>query len=163
MATWKADIKTTPTVSIYSVTVEAGAAYVAREEIERLYSPIFVRNLHQISRNSPSSSGDSDSSSAGGAVALIGLIAAGWAFMSFTPWILMGLGGAVGTWIGEKVTGQTLEEYSERSDDSGTSKAGIVIVLALLLGGLGFVKGDELKKGFDAPSDTPAQVKPASK
>lgn len=163
MATWKADIKTTPTGSIYSVTVEAGASYVARQEIERLYNPIFIRNLHQVRNNSSSSSGDSDSSSVGGAVALIGLVAAGWAFMSFTPWILMGLGGAAGTWIGEKVTGQSIEEYNERDDDLGHSKAVIVLALALILGGLGFVKGDELKKGFDAPSDTPTEVQPASK
>jgi len=157
MATWKADIKTTPTGSIYSVTVEAGASYVAKQEIERLYNPIFIRNLHQVSRNSSSSSG-SDSGSIGGTVGLIGLIAAGWAFMSFTPWILMGLGGAFGTWVGEKVTGQSIEEYNERDDDLGHSKAAIVLALALILGGIGFVKGDEIKKGFDAP-DAPAEVK----
>jgi len=56
MATWKADIKTTNTGSIYSVTVEAGAAYVAKEEIERLYDPIFIRNLRQVSSSSSSSS-----------------------------------------------------------------------------------------------------------
>jgi len=64
MATWKADIKTTNTGSIYSVTVEAGASYVAKEEIERLYRPIFIRNLRQVSRNSGSES--SSESSVGG-------------------------------------------------------------------------------------------------
>ena len=49
MATWKADIKTTQTGSIYTVTVEAGAAYVAQQEIDRLYRPIFTRNLRQVS------------------------------------------------------------------------------------------------------------------
>ena len=155
MATWKADIKTTPTGSIYSVTVEAGASYVAKEEIERLYRPIFVRNLRQVSRNSGSES--SSESSVGGTIALVGLIAAGWAFMSFTPWILMGLGGATGTWIGQKVTGQTIEEYNERDDGLGNKRAAAVVALALLLGGIGFVKGDEIKKGFDAPS-VPAEV-----
>jgi hypothetical protein len=158
MATFQADIKTTPTGSIYSVTVEAGALYVARQEIERLYKPIFIRNLRQVSRNSSSSSGDSSSGSVGGTVALIGLIAAGWAFMSFTPWVLMGLGGAFGTWVGELVTGQRIEEYNEREDDLGHSKAAIVLALALVLGGIGFVKGDQIKKGFDAP-DAPAEVK----
>ena len=157
MATWKADIKTTPTGSIYSVTVEAGASYVAKQEIERLYNPIFIRNLHQVSRNSSSSSG-SDSGSVGGTVAVIGLIAAGWAFMSFTPWILMGLGGAFGTWVGEQVTGQTIEEYNNREDDLGHKRVAIVLALALILGGIGFVKGDQIKKGFDAP-DAPAEVK----
>ena len=72
----------------------------------------------------------------------------------------MGLGGATGTWIGQKVTGQTIEEYNEREDDSGHSKAAIVVALALILGGIGFVKGDELKKSFDAP-DAAAQVQQA--
>ena len=52
MATWKADIKTTQTGSIYTVTVEAGAAYVAQQEIDRLYRPIFTRNLRQVSSSS---------------------------------------------------------------------------------------------------------------
>jgi len=155
MATWKADIKTTSTGSIYSVTVEAGASYVAKEEIERLYRPIFVRNLRQVSRNSGSES--SSESSVGAAIALVGLIAAGWAFVSFTPWILMGLGGAAGTWIGQKVTGQSIEEYNEREDGLGNKRAAAVVALTLLLGGIGFVKGDEIKKGFDAPS-VPAEV-----
>jgi hypothetical protein len=164
MATWRAKVFVNSTVGTITTEVQAATFSGAKEQIYAKHGNVQqITNLHQVSRNSSSSSGDSDSSSVGGAVALIGLVAAGWAFMSFTPWILMGLGGAVGTWIGEKVTGQTLEEYSERSDDSGTSKVGIVLALALILGGLGFVKGDELKKGFDAPSDTPTEVQPASK
>jgi hypothetical protein len=60
MATWKADIKTTNTGSVYTVTVEAGASYVAKEEIERLYDPIFIRNLRQVSSGSSSSSSSGD-------------------------------------------------------------------------------------------------------
>lgn len=155
MATWKADIKTTTTGSIYSVTVEAGAAYVARQEIERLYNPIFIRNLHQV--RSVSSTSSESSGDGTGAVLLIGLVAAGWMFMSFTPWVLMGLGGTLGTWIGEKVTGQTLEDYNERGDGLGNKRVAFVIALALLLGGLGFVKGDEIKKDFES-QNTPAQI-----
>jgi hypothetical protein len=159
MATYKADIKTTSSGSIYSVTVEAGASYVAREEIERLYDPIFIRNLRQVSSNSSSSgSGIGDVS---GTVGLIGLVAAAWAFFAFTPWILMGLGGATGLWIGEKVTGQSVDEYTSRDDNKGHTKAAIVLALTLLAGGIGFVKGDEIKKGFDAP-DTPTQVQNSS-
>jgi hypothetical protein len=67
------------------------------------------------------------------------------------------LGGAAGAWIGEKVTGQSLEEYTDRDDDSGHGKAALVLALTLFAGGFGFVQGDGIKKGFDAPS-TPAQV-----
>lgn len=157
MATWKADIKTTSTGSIYSVTVEAGASYVAKQEIERLYNPIFIRNLHQV-RNSSSSSSSNDDGNGG--VALVALLGGAWLFYMFTPWILMLLGGAAATWIGEKVTGQTIEEYNEREDGKGHKRIAFVLILTLLAGGVGFVKGEEIKKGFDAPTDTPAQVKP---
>jgi hypothetical protein len=156
MATYKADIKTTSAGSIYSVTVEAGASYVAKEEIQRLYNPIFIRNLRQVSGNSSSS--DFSIGDVSGTVGLVGLIALIWAFVSFTPWILMGLSGAFGLFVGEKVTGQSVEEYTSRDDDKGHTKAAIVLALTLLAGGIGFVKGDEIKKGFDAP-DVPAQVK----
>jgi hypothetical protein len=70
----------------------------------------------------------------------------------------MGLGGAFGTWVGEQVTGQSIEEYNERDDGLGNKRASVVVALALILGGIGFVKGDEIKKGFDADS-VPAEVK----
>jgi hypothetical protein len=159
MATWRAKCWLGSSSGYQELEVESNTITGAKEQFERIYGAEQVINLRQVR----SGGSVSESGGVGGAVGLIGLVAAGWAFMSFTPWILMGLGGAAGTWIGEKVTGQSIEEYNERDDDLGHSKAGIVIVLALLLGGLGFVKGDELKKGFDAPSDTPAQVKPASK
>jgi hypothetical protein len=159
MATYQAEIKVTNTGSYFPVTVEAGASYVAKETIQHIYSPISIRNLHQVSNRSSSNPAASEASM-NATVGLIGLIAVGWAFMTFTPWILMGLGGAAGAWIGEKVTGQSIEDYNERDDDLGHGKAGIVLALALILGGVGFAQGDSLKKGFDAPSDTPAQVNP---
>ena len=71
----------------------------------------------------------------------------------------MCLGGVTGTWIGQKVTGQTLEDYNQRDDGSGNKRAAFVVALALILGGIGFVKGDELKKEFDAPTSTPTEIK----
>lgn len=160
MATWKAEIKVTNTGSYFPVTVEAGASYVAKETIQHIYNPITIRNLHQVSKGSSGASEDADSSIEG-TVALIGLIATAWAFFTFTPWILMGLGGTVGTWIGQIVTGQTIEEYNERDDDFSHGKALFTVALSLILGGVGFVKGAEIKAGFDNPNiTTPAQVRP---
>ena len=155
MATYKAEIKTVPTGTAYTVTVESGSISTAKQEIEHLYDPIYIRNLREVRGGNSSGSGVGD---VGGTVGLIGLVAVAWAFVSFTPWILMGLGGAAGLWIGEKVTGQSVEEYTTRGDDKGHTQAAIVLALTLLAGGIGFVKGDEMKKGFDAP-DAPAQVK----
>jgi len=83
MATWKADIKTTNTGSIYSVTVEAGAAHVAKEEIERLYDPIFIRNLRQVS----SSSSSSDSGDVGGYLMLGAVLFGIWVVVQYW-WIV---------------------------------------------------------------------------
>ncbi len=157
MATWRAKCWLGTSVGYQELEVQANTLSGAKQQLERVYGAEQIINLHQVS-NSSSSSGSSSSGDGSGAIALVGLIAAGWAFVSFTPWILMLLGGAAATWFGQLITGQTIEEYNEREDDGGHGKAAIVIVLALLAGGFGFVKGDELKKGFDA-QDTPAQIK----
>jgi hypothetical protein len=157
MATWRADVFVNSRVGRITTEVQASTFSGAKEQIYAKHGDVQqITNLREV-RNSGGSSG-SDFGSIGGTVGLIGLVAAAWAFVSFTPWILMGLGGAFGTWVGEKVTGQSIEEYNERDDDLGHSKAAIVLALALILGGIGFVKGDEIKKGFDAP-DAPAEVK----
>jgi len=160
MATWRAEVFVNSRVGKINTEVEAATFSGAKEQIYAKHGDVQqIVNLRQVSSGGSSFSGGS-SVDGGGAIALIGLVAAGWAFVSFTPWILMGLGGALGTWIGEKVTGQSVEDYTNRDDDSGHSQAAIVLALALILGGVGFVKGNEIKKGFDAP-DSPAQVQQA--
>jgi hypothetical protein len=158
MATWKADVFVNSQVGRISTQVEASTFSGAKQQIYAKHGDVQqITNLRQVSNSSSSSPGVGDVS---GTVGLIGLVAAAWAFVSFTPWILMGLGGAAGLWIGEKVTGQSVEEYTSRDDNKGHTQAAIVLALTLLAGGIGFVKGDEMKKGFDAP-DAPAQVKSA--
>lgn len=147
MATFQADIKTTSDGSYYTVTVEAGASYVAKQEIERLYRPIFIQNLRQVSSsNSPSYS--PEASWIG-----IGLIGFFLLFAMFTPWILMAIGGAIGTKFGEIATGQSLEEYTERNDDHGHKRAALVVALALLCGGIGFTQGHKLHQEFNQESE----------
>ena len=138
--------------------VQSNTLQGAKEQFQRIYGAEQIINLREVRGDSNSfGSGVGD---VGGTVGLIGLVAVGWAFVTFTPWILMGLGGAAGLWIGEKVTGQSVEEYTSRRDDKGHTKAAIVLALTLILGGVGFVKGDEIKKSFDTP-DSPAQVQQA--
>jgi hypothetical protein len=92
MATWTANIKTTPTGSIYPVTVHADAFSTAREEIERLYDPIFMTNLRKVS--SSSSGGDSDVD-VNSIIWLIGLILA----LAFWPVTIT----IVGIWVIHKI------------------------------------------------------------
>ena len=160
MATWRAEVFVNSRVGRINTEVEAATFSGAKEQIYAKHGDVQqIVNLRQVSSGGSSSSSGSGLD-LGGTVGLIGLVAAGWAFVSFTPWVLMGLGGATGAWIGQKVTGQTIEEYNERDDGLGNKRAAAVLALSLILGGIGFVKGDEIKKGFDAPS-VPEQVKSA--
>lgn len=160
MATWKAEIRVTNTGSYFPVTVEAGSVQTARETIEHIYSPLTIRNLRQISSRSGASGSGLD---VGGTGALIGLIAAVWVFANFAHFILMLCGGAAGAWIAQLVTGQSLDDYSEcdEDDDASHIKFLIMLLLSLSLGGLGFVKGLEVKKYFETPNDStvPTEVK----
>jgi hypothetical protein len=158
MATWRAEVFVNSRVGRINTEVEAATFQGAKEQIYAKHGDVQqIVNLRQVSNsNSSASSGSFDG---GGTIALIGLIAAGWAFVSFTPWILMGIGGAFGTWIGQLTTGQTLEEYSDNDSDTGHTKALITLALALILGGVGFIKGVDIKRGFDTP-DTPTQIQP---
>ena len=158
MATYRAKCWLGSASGYQELEVQSNTLYGAKEQFQRIYGAEQIINLREVRGESNSSGSGLDF---GGTVGLIGLVAAGWAFVSFTPWILMGLGGATGAWIGQKVTGQTIEEYNERDDGLGNKRAAAVLALSLILGGIGFVKGDEIKKGFDAP-DTPAQVQKQS-
>ncbi len=157
MATYRAKCWLGSSSGYQELEVQSNTLYGAKDQFQRIYGAEQIINLREVRGESNSSGSGLDF---GGTVGLIGLVAAGWAFVSFTPWVLMGLGGATGAWIGQKVTGQTIEEYNERDDGLGNKRAAAVLALSLILGGIGFVKGDEIKKGFDAPS-VPEQVKSA--
>ena len=160
MAHWKADVFVNSSVGKITAEVESATSYGAKEQIYAKYGNVGqITNLRQVSNrsSSSSSSGDGDGN---GAVALIGIFIVFWILYAFTPWILMGLGGAVGTWIGEKCTGMSIVEYGEGNEDTGHKKAAVILALALFLGGVGFVKGAQWKAEFDTPeSSPPAQVR----
>jgi len=158
MATWKAECWLGSKAGRQTLEVQASSLSGAKEQLQRVYGAEQICNLREVRNNSSGSSGGSETSFEG-TVGLIGLVAVAWFLYAFTPWILMLLGGAAGTWGAEKITGQSIEEYGERKDDLGHGKAAIVLAAALILGGVGFVQGDALKKGFDAP-DSPTQVSP---
>lgn len=157
MALWKAEVFVNSRVGRISTEVEAATFSGAKEQIYAKHGNVqSITNLRQVSKNSSSSS---NSEVGNGTVIFIFLFLLGWTFVSFTPWILMGVGGALGTWIGQLVSGQTIEEYNDRTDDAGHGKAAFVFALALILGGFGFVKGVEIQKSFDSPSTPSSEVK----
>lgn len=154
MATWRAKCYLGSNTGWQNLEVESNTSVGAIEQFKRVYGAEQISNVTQVSSGSSS---NGSSLSIGGTGALIGLAAGAWAFVTFTPYILMLIGGVAGTWIGEKVTSQSVEEYTNQGDNGNHNKAAIVLVLSLLLGGIGFVQGDSLKKGFDAPS-VPSQI-----
>lgn len=85
----------------------------------------------------------SESGDFSGAGRLIALIALLWVSFTFLPWVLMVAGGAVGTWIGQVVTGQSVDDYNSNDNptDGEHIRALILFILALSLGGWGFVQG----------------------
>lgn len=158
MATWRADVFVNSNVGRISTEVEAATFSGAKEQIYAKHGNVqSITNLRQVRRNSTSSS---DGEVSDGTVAFVFLCLGIWAFISFAPIILMGVSGALGTWIGEKLSGQSLSEYAERSDDSGHGKAAFVFALALIMGGFGFVKGIDVKNYFNEPSTPSSEVKP---
>ena len=155
MATWKAEVFVNSRVGRINTEVEAATFSGAKEQIYAKHGDVQqIVNLREVRRNSGGSGSSMDIGSTG---ALIGLVAAVWAFATFTPWIMMGLGGALGTWIGELTTGQSVQDYADSEEDNGHKKMAIVLSLALILGGVGFVQGHNIKNSFDAP--VPTEVK----
>ena len=136
----------------YDCEINAANVFQARKNIARRegvdesdVNRVFLIDDDDHSSNN-SSSGHIDIGSWGGiAVAAVVL----WLLIEFTPWILMFGMGATGVWIGEKVTGQSIEEYANSDDDTGHGAIAVVLALSLILGGLGFVKGNEIKQSIN--------------
>lgn len=135
----------------YDCEINAANVFQARKNIARRegvdesdVNRVFLIDDDHSSNHS--SSGHIDIGSWGGiAVAAVVL----WLLIEFTPWILMFGMGATGVWIGEKVTGQSIEEYANSDDDTGHGAIAVVLALSLILGGLGFVKGNEIKQSIN--------------
>jgi hypothetical protein len=100
-----------------------------------------------LSQVNSSSSTFSSMSDVSGGVALVGFILMGWVFISFTPWILMLLGGTTATWIGQKITGKTIDEIND--GPSNTKAGALILILMLLGGGFGFMTGNDIQKQFE--------------
>jgi hypothetical protein len=92
---------------------------------------------------SSSSSSSGSSMDAGSAIGIILVLGGIWAFITFMPWIMMGLYGAGGAWVSEKLTGQSVNDYTETKNPTSDQdkKAIIVLISALIMGGIGFVQG----------------------
>lgn len=139
-------------IGTHELEVDANTSVGAEAQLRRIYGAKQISNLYPVhERTNYSGISNSDSgASLGGVLGLAGLVAAAWVFLSFAPWILMGIGGMFGTWISQKLTGQTLSDYMDtpEPDTFDHLKASFVLTLTLTLGGLGFYQGDQINKSF---------------
>lgn len=135
--------------SIGQQTIEVNAATQAGAEkmLKKVYGARSVANIREVRSNN--SSGDSNDASGLLALGLLG--GAAWAFVTFTPWILMLGGGIVATWLAQLMVGESLESSIDR--DKG-GKVTFIFALALLAGGIGFVKGVDIQNHFNTPEPT---------
>jgi hypothetical protein len=142
------------------VDIEVNASTIngAKEQLQNVYGAQQIINLREVRQSSGGSM-----SSPQGTIWLVGIFAAGAAFLYFTPWILMTLYGGGAWWAAQKITGQTAEEYVDTPDEETTSeqhkKAAIVFGSALLFGMIGFVHGTvwnkDLNKEYNLDGNQP--------
>ena len=151
MALYEAEIKVVPTGSFFRVEIDSGSLSTAKETIEHIYNPISIRNLR--SANKSNSSTSSISAPNGFGPILVGIFGISALFLYFTPYILSVLYGAGATWMAQKITGQTAEEYVDIDDKNTTSeqhkKAAIVFGSALFFGMIGFIHGTAWNKDLN--------------
>ena len=93
-----------------------------------LDNPVYSTSSSSSGSSSSTSSGSSSSDGGNiegffGLALLVGMV---WAAFTFLPWLVMGLGGMIGAWVGKQ-----------------TGRTSLVILLALLAGGAGYYQGDK--------------------
>lgn len=72
----------------------------------------------------------------------------------------MGLGGAAGTWFGEKVTRTSVSEINDNSGPGKDRATMIILILMLLGGGVGFIQGSNFQQEWN--NETPTEVRKQS-
>ena len=157
MATYRAKCWLGSSSGYQDLEVKANTPHGAQEQFKRIYGAEQIVNLSEVRGGGSSSSVSSSSGfSFGEMVGFAGFVGAIWVFFTFTPWILMGLGGVIGTWISQKMVGQTLGDYlnGENTTRSNHLRVAFILALTLSFGGVGFYQGEQLNKSFNESSKT---------
>lgn len=137
------------------IEVSANTLGGAKEQLQNIYGAQQIINLREIRESG--GGGGIDFSGGSGGMWLVGILGVGALFLYFTPWVLMTIYGAGGTWLSQKITGQTMAEYGEIPEEESTpedhKKAGIVFASAIFMGMIGFIHGTvwnaELNKEYN--------------
>jgi hypothetical protein len=131
MATYRAKCWLGSSSGYQDLEVKANTPHGAKEQFERIYGAEQVINLSEV--RGGGSGGGSSSGSGEGLFGLALIVGAIWALMTFLPWVLMGIGGSFGAWVGNK-----------------TGKVSLAIILSLLAGGFGYYQGDKWQQEMNS-------------
>ena len=153
MAKWSAKCWLGSKSGYVDLEVDAATWGGAEEQLKSIYGAQQIINLREI-RSSSSISSTSDVEWHLGHTILAAVIG-GAVLLAFAgEWVGMILGGAGGTWIGQKLTGQTIDEYnsSVNTTEEQHKKAAYLLAIALVSGGLGFALGSNIKASINDSS-----------
>jgi len=135
----------------------------AQPGVKRIISSLIVHDKPSLivhdkpsktSNNGSNSESDVTDSSGVGSLILLGIGVV--LFASTLPWSSMVVGGAVGTWASQLLTGTKLEDAL---DEDKNKTAAFILIAALTLGGFGFVKGAEFKNEYNSPATPELNIK----
>ena len=138
----------------YTESVEALTSQDAKSRVQRANPGCLVRVTRSYNENNSESGSSFDFGDIGGTFGWIVLLGGLWALATLTPWVLMSLGGAAGTWLGQKITNKDIDEIVEESGSDNDKAAIIMLVLMLLGGGFGFVQGHNLQQEWNSNTTT---------
>lgn len=121
-------------------SIQARKTIARREGVDENY----VNRVFEVNTTTQQHS-SSSSLNIGGAGSAISLILLLWIFIEFTPWILMIILGGLGLWLGEKITGLSVSDYTDHHDNQNHKHAAIILALTLIAGGFGFIQGNQIQ------------------
>lgn len=155
MAQYCADVWLGSSSGRQEIIVSSNTSYGAKEQIMNIYDvrENDIYNLRQVSGGG--SSGGMSIEGGGWLIGLVGILAL-WYFL--TPWIAMLAGGAGATWVAEKLCGTSLEDACDNDNNKALA---IILSSALIVGGVGFVKGSQWQHDMHTEEAVPAQVQKA--
>jgi|688.fasta_scaffold364864_2 hypothetical protein len=149
MAHYKADVWLGSNSGLQTVEVNSNTFAGAQDQICTIYNvdKTQIRNLRQTTTDSHSFKPD-------GTVSLVALIIFIWAFVSFTPYILMTSFGIGSGWIMTKITAGSTERLLETKNKK---KYYTTLIVALFFGGFGLILGDHIKNEYFS-NTTPTHI-----
>lgn len=138
MATWTAKCWLGSENGYQDLEVRSNTVTGAKKQFESIYGAEQVINIREVRSGG---TGGGSSTDTGTIISIASFAVLVWIFITFMPWIFMGLGGTLGAWIGKK-----------------TGKVSLAIVLSILAGGYGFYQGNQWQQEWNE-SGTIEEVK----